>query len=301
MAGNVGGEAGDRGSRRVGRRRHRPQDRHADSGPDRDACARVSPSVPCPRPGRRGARASEALVGSRPRWTRAYGTCMWRRPGPRAARSPRPPGPPPHARRGISLPGLRIPAGSSSVLIARRMSMPRSPISALSHGAWSTPTPWWWVMVPPPATIASVAADFTARHCAIGSARLCRDEGEVERGARGIHVRDVAHDDSPPAVDLKRRPDRRCDLGVQGLEAVPRRRGLEGVDEDVPAHQLVAQIGPGEAALLPGPGDPARQAPRRSPGQHPLADGLSVLEGGGVRALPDQDDEHRLASPRARP
>ena len=52
---------------------------------------------------------------------------------------------------------MRIPAGSSSALIARRTSTPRSPISALSHGAWSTPTPWWWVIVPPPATIASVA------------------------------------------------------------------------------------------------------------------------------------------------
>src|SRR2546423_1298545 len=48
-----------------------------------------------------------------------------------------------------SLPGLRIPAGSRTSLAARRASTPSVPISSGSHGAWSRPIAWWWVIVPP--------------------------------------------------------------------------------------------------------------------------------------------------------
>ncbi len=41
---------------------------------------------------------------------------------------------------GISLPGLRIPAGSSVALTARSTATPRSPTSSRIHGRWSAPT-----------------------------------------------------------------------------------------------------------------------------------------------------------------
>ena len=39
---------------------------------------------------------------------------------------------------------------------------------------WSVPTAWWWVIVAPWATIASLAARLAARHCASGSCGLAR-------------------------------------------------------------------------------------------------------------------------------
>ena len=62
-----------------------------------------------------------------------------------------------------SLPGFMIPAGSQRSLTARRASRP-TPTSASIQGAWSRPTAWWWVSVPPAASRASVAAAFAARH-----------------------------------------------------------------------------------------------------------------------------------------
>ena len=50
------------------------------------------------------------------------------------------------------------PAGSQRSLTARSSSSPRSPISSRRYGAWSRPTAWWCVIVPPAATIARVAA-----------------------------------------------------------------------------------------------------------------------------------------------
>ena len=85
------------------------------------------------------------------------------RPG-RAEPSPRT-----DAQAGSSLPGFMIPAGSSGCLAARSTSIPRPPTSAAIQGAWSRPTAWWCVIVPPLATIASQAAPFAARHCSSGS------------------------------------------------------------------------------------------------------------------------------------
>ena len=45
-------------------------------------------------------------------------------------------------RQGISLPGFRIPAGSSVALTARSTATPRSPTSSRIHGRWSAPTAW---------------------------------------------------------------------------------------------------------------------------------------------------------------
>src|SRR4029079_4064103 len=72
---------------------------------------------------------------------------------------------------GISLPGLRIPAGSSVALNDRRTWTPTSPISSRIHGRWSAPTAWWWVMVAPTRIIASDAAALALRHRSIGLPR----------------------------------------------------------------------------------------------------------------------------------
>src|SRR5690606_24369938 len=61
-------------------------------------------------------------------------------------------------------PGFITPAGSRRCLSACSEATPSGPISPLSHGAWSRPTAWWWVIVAPWASIASRAAPFAARH-----------------------------------------------------------------------------------------------------------------------------------------
>ena len=47
----------------------------------------------------------------------------------------------PSPAQGISLPGFMIPDGSRHRFVASRIAIPRSPFSAVSHGAWSIPTP----------------------------------------------------------------------------------------------------------------------------------------------------------------
>ena len=47
--------------------------------------------------------------------------------------------------------------------------MPRSPTSAGIQSRWSRPMAWWWVIVPPLATIASQAACLAARHWSISA------------------------------------------------------------------------------------------------------------------------------------
>ncbi len=78
-----------------------------------------------------------------------------------------------------------IPAGSSSSLIARSTRSPPGPISVPSQGAWSAPTPWWWVMVAPLATITSLAATLTRCHWPIGSSASWR-------------AKSVKYSDAPP-------------------------------------------------------------------------------------------------------
>ena len=55
-------------------------------------------------------------------------------------------------------PGLSTPAGSNVAASARSAVIPTAPFSAARYGAWSRPTPCWWLIVPPPATIAAEAA-----------------------------------------------------------------------------------------------------------------------------------------------
>ena len=97
--------------------------------------------------------------------------------------------------------------------------MPSSPFSAARYGAWSRPTPCWWLIVPPWATIASLAARLQP---APALERLVRvggepeDVGRVQARAARVDVRQVAERVDPLAVG------RRARGGAPGR---PRRRG----------------------------------------------------------------------------
>ena len=52
--------------------------------------------------------------------------------------------------------------GSSDCRMDSIIRMPVSPFSAFRYGAWSRPTPCWWLMVPPRATMTALAALFMA-------------------------------------------------------------------------------------------------------------------------------------------
>ena len=54
-------------------------------------------------------------------------------------------------------------------MTARSTETPSGPISCASHGLWSVPTAWWWVIVAPAAIIASLAATLARCHWASGS------------------------------------------------------------------------------------------------------------------------------------
>src|SRR5437588_8982880 len=62
-----------------------------------------------------------------------------------------------------------MPTGSSSAFTARNTPVPSEPTSRSYQGTWSVPTPWWWLIEPPVARIASLAAVLADRHCATGS------------------------------------------------------------------------------------------------------------------------------------
>jgi hypothetical protein len=107
------------------------------------------------------------------------------------------------------------------------------------------------VRVAPATQIASVAAAFAACHCELGAGLLACDEREVQGCAGRIQVRDVAGDERRRLVLDERPAQRAGDGAVDVLERRPGRSGLERVDEDSPAQQLVAQVGAVEAALCP--------------------------------------------------
>ena len=160
-----------------------------------------------------------------------------------------------------------IPAGSRrSFRALKRLHAHRSPTSAGMYGAWSRPTAWWCVIVPPVATIASHAAVLTARHCSISAPGRARgDEGEVERGAVAVGVREMAPDQPGRSLGCERATQRVADRAVEVLIARPGVRGLEGLDEVAEVEQLVAQVRPVEPAVAPGPARRAARASRRPP------------------------------------
>src|SRR4051794_24645283 len=118
-------------------------------------------------------------------------------------------------------------------------------------------------------------------------------EGEVQRGAGLVEVRDVAADER--RVRAQGAPDGL----VEPVQAAPRVRGLERLDEDAAVEEVVAQVRAVVARAQPRPARPLPDAhaaglaqdAQRAPA--PAAD----LVGG---ALPPDDDEARAADP-ARP
>ena len=64
---------------------------------------------------------------------------------------------------GSSAPGLRIPFGSSARLTRRSSSSPPAPSSRSRNRAFSRPTPWWCVSVPPVSWQAATASSQAAR------------------------------------------------------------------------------------------------------------------------------------------
>ena len=103
-------------------------------------------------------------------------------------------------------PGLRMPAGSSSALAARRAAAKGAGRWRSYQGRWSRPTAWWWVIVPPPSISASETAALISSHCSTSPPRIAgREHGEVRGDAVGIGVGEAAGDDrrAPP---LARRP-----------------------------------------------------------------------------------------------
>src|SRR5215216_5449920 len=77
----------------------------------------------------------------------------------------------PRGHGSISTPGLRMPAGSTAALAARRAAANGSGRWRSYHGRWSRPTAWWCVTVPPAAAIASEAARFTSPQCSSSAPR----------------------------------------------------------------------------------------------------------------------------------
>src|SRR5215211_4193763 len=80
---------------------------------------------------------------------------------------------------------------------------------------------------------------------------LACQEGEVERGARPVQVRHMAHHERRRAAARQRGPKRLANRLVEPAELGPVGGRLERLDEHAAVHQLVAQVGPGVAAALP--------------------------------------------------
>ena len=80
-----------------------------------------------------------------------------------------------------------IPAGSKRRATSARPAIPSSPFSTARYGAWSRPTPCWWLIVPPRSTIDRLAAVFRAsqrRNVPSGRGDLPEDVGDVDARPR---------------------------------------------------------------------------------------------------------------------
>ena len=171
-------------------------------------------------------------------------------PGPRTDREPRRQRAQP---RGSSrTPGFMIPAGSSASLAAPSPSRNRPGTSRRYQGAWSRPTEWWWVIVPPSARIASEAAALIGVPLLeLGAGPARRVDGVVGRRPVRVDVREAAGEGAAAALAVHRVADRRADAVVELREAIPRDRGLERlVDEAEPRHR-VADVRPAQEGRAP--------------------------------------------------
>ena len=138
------------------------------------------------------------------------------------------------ARRGS---GSRRDRGRAWRRAARRRS--RAGRWRSYQGRWSRPTAWWWVIVPPSRMMASAAAALIVGPLLeLGAAASRGDDGVVGRGAVRVDVREAAGD-----LAARRRragnglAGRAHDAGVEGGEAVPRDRGLEGLADHADARR----------------------------------------------------------------
>ena len=191
------------------------------------------------------------------------------------------------------LPGVHDP-GRVEPLLRRpdQVDARASPTSARIQGAWSRPIAWWWVIVPPFATIASQAAVLAARHCSSSApGLLAGQEGEVERRARAVQVRDVAHHQRRRAALGERLAQRVADRRVERRQVAPGGGGLERLDEHAVVEQRVAQVGPGVAAAQPRLARP--RAPAHSP--PPRAQQRAACAAGAARRRPSSPSQPTIA------
>src|SRR5439155_16128145 len=73
-------------------------------------------------------------------------------------------------RQGATLPGFRIPDGSSAAFTRRRTSSPASPCSRSIRCASCQPTPWQYSIVPPASCAARQTPSIVSRTPAAASA-----------------------------------------------------------------------------------------------------------------------------------
>ena len=182
-----------------------------------------------------------------------------------------------------------IPAGSSSALTARSASRPSGPTSASIHG--SVVAADGVVMGDRrrrAATIASPAARLAAAPLlelgalAPGGARNVKySEAPV-----GIEVGDVAHDQRRRAAgaSASRRASPTAPWRPGRFDHV--RRGLERLDQTPRVEQVVAQVGPGEAARAPTPRPASGPSGRPPAARAPIAAARARRRRDGVRGRP---------------
>src|SRR4029079_18567425 len=84
---------------------------------------------------------------------------------------------PPQGELSPSLPGLRMPTGSSACFTAASTSRPVPSASPTKRERLS-PTPWWWLRLPPAASVARAPASHSARYVdSTSSGRGVAEEG----------------------------------------------------------------------------------------------------------------------------
>ena len=155
------------------------------------------------------------------------------------------------ARHGsIRTPGLRMPAGSTAALAARRAAAKGSGRWRSYQGRWSRPTAWWWRdrAAPGGDRLGGRRLDLVPLGQLVAAARG-REHGEVGRRTVGIDVGEPARHDP---VTSERLPCPFAHGADELLEAVPRDRGLEGLDEDARGDERVAEVGRLEEGVAPG-------------------------------------------------
>ncbi len=194
---------------------------------------------------------------------------------------------------GISLPGLRIPVGSSTALTARSTSTPRSPTSSRIQGRWSAPTAWWCVIVAPHRTIAAEAAVFAFCHCSIGFPRCPATTVKYSEAPVG-YTCEMWHSTSAGVPDSASGGRQRlCHGCLQRVEVRPARRRLERFAQCSRRQQGIPKVGRTEAAVLPRQGGRLAEGGAAVGLQHRT--GLGVPARGVLRGALEEGDAEAAA------